>query len=90
MVNSSPHNLIPLSSPLLTLAFINLPKPSAAIINRNSDSGSPYVNPRDGLKVSVGVPLSSMDMLGVDIIDIIHYVHLSSKPYAFRILWRYS
>ena len=50
------------------------------MINKKGDIGSPYLRPRIGLNIEIGVPFSSIKKYGEDIMERIQFIHLWAKP----------
>lgn len=68
--------------------MIYLPRPSATMMKRKGDRGSPYLIPLDGLKFLEGDPLSKIKKTSEEIREETQLIHIKSKPKALRILRR--
>ena len=90
-VNGSwdPHNCNPCSFPSATWALINLPKPSAAMMKRNGDRGSPCLRPLELLNGTEGLPFKSIEKCREDMNERNHWSYLSSNPKAHITSIRY-
>jgi len=64
-----PQILNPLIFLSLRYFFIYLPSPSAAMINKKGDRGSPCLSPYVALNIEVGIPFRRMEKFGVAIIS---------------------
>ena len=68
---------------------MDLLSPSAIKMNRNGESGSPFLMPLDVLKVEIGVPLSRIEKKEEDISHIIQWIQVGWKPNALRVSLMY-
>jgi hypothetical protein len=71
-------------------AWIDLLRPSARMMKRNGERGSPYLIPLEGEKGCEGTPLTRIEKKAVEVRFTIQVTHLESKPKDSSIARIYS
>lgn len=70
--------------------LIHMPRPSAIIMNRKGERGSPCLIPLEERKVEVGMPFMRIEKKADDIRLLTHRIPALSKPKAFKTFCMYS